>query len=657
VLDERVRRRVEGAVVGRALRAELARQSRRPRRERLDEGLRYASVYRQTYPDRDWAPVMTDVDGLDARGEAAYSVVREADDHDLDMRTAHEEHITSLDRRLSSEPPPDWEPVRPTPVQLEALVRWAHRRSLAPGSPETTERLITLLTGVAPGGRAEGEVAGADTPAPEGAREARDVEAAPTELRELRAALVAHRRALTERARLQARLELYVVDATLRYGRHMKFHNLSRQDWRDLKRAGGSIKLIYGRVVAFFEELAETPAAETRALVLGLEPRHPQYRRLVEARRRYLAVEAAGGWPDVERFAVEAGRRGAKVARLRRRLRAEGFLGAPSAGASSDGAPADSTDQGASSGGDAASGDDVVDEALLDAVRDYRAAHQLGVEGGPSTAFWEELDVPIRRRIESIELALERWRESQYDGERDFVMVNIPDFHAEVWRAGRREMRFRVVVGDATRTCDEESGEWVWPNRTPVQMAEMNRMILNPYWYVPDRIVDEEFAPKIERNPDWLAENGYEIVEVRSGAKRVRQKPGDDSALGRVKFLFPNPHNTYMHDTRRKELFAEPVRAFSHGCMRVQEPLALARYLARVQERDDVDVDAVVQTDRQKVVDFDDPLPVFTVYITTRVDDRGRVHFLEDIYLEDARRRSPDPEAFDRCRPADESAR
>ena len=220
----------------------------------------------------------------------------------------------------------------------------------------------------------------------------------------------------------------------------------------------------------------------------------------------------------------------------------------------------------------------VVDKELVEAVKSYQETHQFRPDGESTGGFWRSLNVPISRRIEQIELTIQRWRESHYQGERDFIMASIPDFHAEVFRDGKRVMRFRVVTGNNRRTCDPETKKWVYPNATPVQMAQLDHVIVNPYWYVPRRIITEELEPKMSADPDYLEKNGYEKVTL-GGKETIRQMPGDDNALGRVKFIFPNPHNVYMHDTPSKKYFDYPVRAFSHGCVRVHNPLDLARHL------------------------------------------------------------------------------
>jgi murein L,D-transpeptidase YcbB/YkuD len=228
--------------------------------------------------------------------------------------------------------------------------------------------------------------------------------------------------------------------------------------------------------------------------------------------------------------------------------------------------------------------------------------------------------------------------------------VNIPDFHAEVFEDHKRVMRFRVVVGNNQRRCDPKTKKWTYPNATPVQMALMDHLEVNPFWNVPERIIEEEFEAEIERDPNWLEKNNYELVKSRQGNTWIRQKPGPQNALGIVKFIFPNRHNTYMHDTPKKKYFDYPVRAFSHGCVRVEHPEELARYLLTKDTlATSEEFEALVSSQQTKRFLVKDKMPVFFEYYIAQVGDDGHVHFLADIYRLDERRASGDTETFDSC--------
>jgi murein L,D-transpeptidase YcbB/YkuD len=211
-------------------------------------------------------------------------------------------------------------------------------------------------------------------------------------------------------------------------------------------------------------------------------------------------------------------------------------------------------------------------------------------------------------------------------------------------------MRFRVVTGNNKRVCDSETGKWTYPNATEPLMAKLDHVIVNPYWYVPSRIIREELEPKLADDPDYFEKKNYERVEI-GGKETIRQKPGEGNALGRVKFIFPNPNNTYMHDTPHKKYFDFPVRDYSHGCIRVHKPRELARHLL---ENDPAgtgyELESLIEKGDQKYIELDNKIPVILEYYTVRVDDQGRVNFLADIYNKDHVRLAEDPEKAASCR-------
>ena len=165
----------------------------------------------------------------------------------------------------------------------------------------------------------------------------------------------------------------------------------------------------------------------------------------------------------------------------------------------------------------------------------------------------------------------------------------------------------------------------------------MTYLVLAPYWNVPPGIAQKEILPKVERDPGYLSRNGYEMTTGAGGRASIRQKPGAKNALGRVKFMFPNSFNVYLHDTPSRSLFGRAARAFSHGCIRIEKPIELAEYLLR----DNPDWDrekilAAIDQGRERAVTLKDPIPVHLVYWTVWVDDAGVVQFREDLYGRDA---------------------
>jgi murein L,D-transpeptidase YcbB/YkuD len=256
--------------------------------------------------------------------------------------------------------------------------------------------------------------------------------------------------------------------------------------------------------------------------------------------------------------------------------------------------------------------------------------------GAPETP--ETNDVRIRR-ISLVSANLERWRRlPDALGDRHFL-VNIPEYHLYAREQGRVALDMKVIVG----TPD---------NRTPVFTSEMESVVFSPYWNIPDTIGAGETAPAVARDPRYLARNQIEIIRVsKDGVARVepssvdwndpaelkqlsfRQRPGAQNALGHVKFLFPNAYNVYLHDTPADRLFERAGRAFSHGCVRIEAPEALAKYVLRgYPEWTDETIREAMHSGVEKHVKLNAPIPVHIVYVTARIDPEGRLRLFRDIY-------------------------
>jgi L,D-transpeptidase YcbB len=276
---------------------------------------------------------------------------------------------------------------------------------------------------------------------------------------------------------------------------------------------------------------------------------------------------------------------------------------------------------------------------LVDGVKRFQQRHGLEPDGVPGPATMAELNVPLSRRVRQLELTLERWRWVPHSFPRPPIVVNIPEFELRALDDQyRTELAMKVVVGGA------------YGHQTPVFEAEMTHLIFRPYWDVPPSILHRELLPKLRKAPAFLAKNHYEVVSPESGAifreptgavlaglesneYRVRQKPGPDNALGGVKFIFPNPHNVYLHGTPAVELFAKYRRDFSHGCIRVEKPEDLAAWALRdmpewTRER----IRDAMNADNPRRVNLKAPVPVLIVYGTAVVSEDGEAHFYKDIY-------------------------
>ncbi len=178
--------------------------------------------------------------------------------------------------------------------------------------------------------------------------------------------------------------------------------------------------------------------------------------------------------------------------------------------------------------------------------------------------------------------------------------------------------RARVVVGKPD-------------HQTPIFSDTMRFIIVNPYWNVPLSIIKKEMLPKLADDPNYFADHGYEVVE-RNGVTYVRQPPGDDNALGRIKFMFPNQHSVYLHDTNARALFGKDKRAFSHGCVRVDQPFKLAEMvLGKANGWSEARVKKLIGGS-ERTINLPEPLPIHIAYFTSFVEDDGSLQLRDDVY-------------------------
>lgn len=281
-----------------------------------------------------------------------------------------------------------------------------------------------------------------------------------------------------------------------------------------------------------------------------------------------------------------------------------------------------------------------------EAIRVFQEHHAIPPTGVIDAATRKAMTVPLEDRVEQVSVNLERWRWMPDDlGERH-LMVNIPFYHLTAREHGKAVTDIRVVVGKPGL-------------ETPIFSGEMDTVVFSPYWNIPDSIVEGETAPALAKDPRYLARNNMEILRrSESGeSKRVdpsdvdwdnpdelrllaiRQRPGPNNALGHVKFLFPNPYNVYLHDTPADALFERPGRAFSHGCVRVEEPEALAKYVLRDDPSwPEAQILTAMNAGVEKAVRLKTPIPVHIVYFTAGVDNQGGLHFWPDVYGYDRKR-------------------
>lgn len=279
--------------------------------------------------------------------------------------------------------------------------------------------------------------------------------------------------------------------------------------------------------------------------------------------------------------------------------------------------------------------------AIVDAVKAFQSRHGLDADGVVSKKTFTSLNVPASDRVAQINRAIERWRWAPAQLEAPAILVNIPEFRLRgISQDGTNDLDMRVVVGKAGA------------HETPVFEGDMRHVVFRPYWNVPPSIQKTEIASKLDSG--FAARNNYEVVDdngrvqsinadtvqkVRKGSLRVRQKPGTSNALGLVKFLFPNDNNVYLHSTPSQALFSRTRRDFSHGCVRVEDPVALAEWV--LQQKPDWTREKIEKTIGGKqddvYVKLERAIPVVLFYNTVVAEKDGRVKFLDDIYGHDVK--------------------
>ena len=363
-----------------------------------------------------------------------------------------------------------------------------------------------------------------------------------------------------------------------------------------------------------------------------LRPKRADYDELVAALANYRKIQQSGGWPAIPAGRLDRGSRGPAIAAVRRHLELSGDLSAP------ENAPP------------------VYDAAVAAAVARFQHRHGIAVDSIVRGATLAALDTPVDYWIRQIEINLERYRWLPPDFGSRYILVNIPDYHLNAFDGGKPALDMRVIVGDE------------YGNATPVFADSMSYLVFHPQWYLPRRIVIDDIIPQAEDNDSYLADHNFEVVSAKGPPKvldpksidwkkvdttrlgfRVRQKPGPDNPLGRVKFMFPNQFSVYLHDTPAGWLFNQARRTLSHGCVRVEHPAELADFVLDGQD-DWTDstvraamtpADTLAQAasdtapDQELTVQLERKIPVYILYLTAYVQN-GMLNFRGDPYQKDA---------------------
>ena len=425
----------------------------------------------------------------------------------------------------------------------------------------------------------------------------------------------------------RAGADLVLTDALIRLGLHLRF---GKVDPASVDRAWDFLKA--DRAAAAGDAAEWTTAAVERGeiaeLVVQSRPAIEGYDSLQHELARLREIERAGGWPIVPGGpTLRPGERDPRVLALRSRL--VGSVEHDPLGSAENPGSGQTAPDGA-----------LYDEPLMISVREFQRTHGLEPDGvtGPQTL--EALDEPPRHWIDQIRVNLERARWVR-SGFANALVVDIAGFDARYVRNGELLWQARVQVGNPYRS-------------TPVLSSRIRSVVLNPTWTVPPTILEEDILPQAQRDPLYIGHRGLQVID-RAGQTvdpmtidwgsftagtlpyTLRQGPGAGNPLGRIKFLFPNPHFVYLHDTPSRSLFARADRAASSGCIRIERPLELAELLLAgnhgwTRER----IDAEIASGRTRTIFLDDPVPIYLLYWTVGATPDGKVLFKKDVYERDA---------------------
>lgn len=408
----------------------------------------------------------------------------------------------------------------------------------------------------------------------------------------------------------RAGLDLLATDALIRLAYHLEFGKVDPQaldaNWNMVREIEGADPVeVIGRVIA---------DPDLAGALSRFGPDHPAYQGMRRGLERYRAIAARGGFEPVpDGAALRLGSVDPRVPALRRRLVASGDL------------PGGTTDRAE------------FDESLEAAVVRFQRRHRIPQDGVVGASTLEALNVPVEDRIDQIRVNLERGRWVLDEIGGDLVLVDIAGFELRYYEGFQEVWRTRVQVGRPYR-------------RTPVFRSAIRYLEINPTWTVPPGILRRDVVPKARSDPDYLSRQhmrlfdaqGHEVDPAGVDWSRERlpyrfvQDPGPWNALGRIKFMFPNPHFVFLHDTPSRELFERTDRTFSSGCIRVEDPLQLAEFLLHDRSQwNRSRFKSMIEDGRTRTVTLPQPVTVVLLYWTIEIAPDGSVHFKRDPYGRD----------------------
>lgn len=420
----------------------------------------------------------------------------------------------------------------------------------------------------------------------------------------------------------RAEFDILMTEAAIRLGYHLGFGKVDPVTLN----SGWNLE----RHIPGFDPVVEIQKALTSpdlaARIRDERPTLPLYLALRRELARFNAIALRGGWRAIAPgAALKPGVSDPRVPVLRERLAITGDLSEADAAAAASSADPN-----------------VYDEPLVAAVLEFQRRMGLATDGVVGAGTLAQLNIPVEQRIRTLRVNLDRCRVLLFDLPPQFVVVNIASQQVYVAKDGKLEWNSRAQVGKEYR-------------QTPEYRSEINYLVLNPTWTVPPGIIKNDILPAAKRDAESITRKGLRVID--SAGRDVepssvdwsrfstgnipytlRQDPGPTNALGRVKFMFPNPYAVYLHDTPSKSLFEKNDRLTSSGCVRVERPFELAEILLNDPVKwSRANIDAAIQAGKLQNVTLPQRVPILLVYWTAWVDGSGALNFRPDVYGRDAR--------------------
>ncbi len=357
------------------------------------------------------------------------------------------------------------------------------------------------------------------------------------------------------------------------------------------------------------------------SIIAALEPRHPAYQQLRSALHRYKKIAEQGGWLTIpEGPVLRTGMQHAQVVMIRARL---GITRDLVSGSQSE--------------------SDLYDDVLSEAVMRFQARHGIGIDGHVGNQTRAAMNIPVKQRLQQIMVNMERWRWLPRDFGQRYLIVNMTGFELYALENDKVVLAMPIIIGKKYRA-------------TPAFQSKLAYMEINPYWTIPKKIVLEDLIPAENRNPGYLSRKQIRVfdgwgkdtqelamaeIPLHKLSKNYfpymfRQDPGPKNSLGRIKFMFPNPYDIYLHDTPTRYLFERQTRTFSSGCIRVSDPIRLAAYLLnKPTQLKEEKVLSLIYQGEHRSLSLLKPVPIYIIYITAWADRAENIVFRRDIYQRD----------------------